>query len=114
MSILKVYNPLNIEIDHGDGVYLYCKKGTRYLDFTSGIGVTSLGHSHPSLISALKSQAEKIWHCSNLFRIENQQIKYLSPKVRINHNQLIDWLSLLTFRTILYPHWYDDSQEIYH
>ena len=74
MSILKVYNPLNIEIDHGDGVYLYCKKGTRYLDFTSGIGVTSLGHSHPSLISALKSQAEKIWHCSNLFRIENQQI----------------------------------------
>ena len=70
MSILKVYNPLNIEIDHGDGVYLYCTKGTRYLDFTSGIGVTSLGHSHPSLISALKSQAEKIWHCSNLFRIE--------------------------------------------
>ena len=48
MSILKVYNPLNIEIDHGDGVYLYCKEGTRYLDFTSGIGVTSLGHSHPS------------------------------------------------------------------
>ena len=74
MSILKVYNPLNIEIDHGDGVYLYCTKGTRYLDFTSGIGVTSLGHSHPSLISALKSQAEKIWHCSNLFKIENQQM----------------------------------------
>ena len=74
MSILSVYNPLNIEVDHGDGVYLYSKEGTRYLDFTSGIGVTSLGHSHPSLISALKDQAEKIWHCSNLFKIKNQKI----------------------------------------
>ncbi len=74
MSILGVYNPLNIDVDHGDGVYLYSKDGTRYLDFTSGIGVTSLGHSHPSLISALKDQAEKIWHCSNLFNIEKQQI----------------------------------------
>ena len=54
--------------------YIYIQKGTRYLDFTSGIGVTSLGHSHPSLISALKDQAEKIWHCSNLFKIKNQQI----------------------------------------
>ena len=74
MSILGVYNPLDIEVDHGDGVYLYSKEGTRYLDFTSGIGVTSLGHSHPSLVSALKDQAEKIWHCSNLFKIGNQQI----------------------------------------
>lgn len=74
MSILGVYNPLDIEVDHGDGVYLYSIEGTRYLDFTSGIGVTSLGHSHPALISALKSQAEKIWHCSNLFKINNQKI----------------------------------------
>ena len=73
MSILGVYNPLSIDVDHGDGVYIYSKDGTRYLDFTSGIGVTSLGHSHPSLISALKNQADKIWHCSNLFKIENQQ-----------------------------------------
>ena len=69
MSILGVYNPLNIEVDHGDGVYIYSKEGTRYLDFTSGIGVTSLGHSHPSLVSALKDQAEKIWHCSNLLKL---------------------------------------------
>ena len=81
MSLLKVYNPLNIEIDHGDGVYLYCKKGTRYLDFTSGIGVTSLGHSHPSLISALKSQAEKIWHCSNLFKISNFENFQICKKI---------------------------------
>ena len=59
--------------DHGDGVYLYTEDGTRYLDFTSGIGVTCLGHSHPSLVSALKEQAGKLWHCSNLFKIKGQE-----------------------------------------
>ena len=73
MGVLGVYNPLDLEFDHGDGVYLYTDDGTRYLDFTSGIGVTSLGYSHPGLLSALKEQSEKLWHCSNLFRIENQQ-----------------------------------------
>ena len=42
MSVLGVYSPYNIEFDHGDGVYLYTNDGTRYLDFTSGIGVMSL------------------------------------------------------------------------
>ena len=74
MSVLGVYNPLDIDVDHGDGVYIYSSDGTRYLDFTSGIGVTSLGHSHPALVRALKTQAEKIWHCSNLFKISNQKI----------------------------------------
>ncbi|MBS91703.1 MAG: acetylornithine transaminase [Rickettsiales bacterium] len=74
MSILGVYNPVNIELDHGDGVYLYSKDGTRYLDFTSGIGVTCLGHSHPSLVNALKDQSEKLWHCSNLFKINGQEM----------------------------------------
>ena len=74
MSVLKVYNPIDLEIDHGDGVYVYSKDGTRYLDFTSGIGVLSLGYSHPALVAALKDQAEKIWHCSNLFKINKQKI----------------------------------------
>ena len=74
MSVLSVYNSLDLEIDHGDGVYIYSTDGTRYLDFTSGIGVTSLGHSHPALISALKEQADKIRHCSNLFKITGQHL----------------------------------------
>ena len=73
MSVLGVYSPYNLEFDHGDGVYLYTNDGTRYLDFTSGIGVMSLGYSHPGLINALKNQADKIWHCSNLFTINGQQ-----------------------------------------
>ena len=67
MSVLKVYNPIDLEIDHGDGVYVYSEDGTRYLDFTSGIGVLSLGYSHPALIRALKDQAEKVWHCAIRF-----------------------------------------------
>lgn len=74
MSVLKVYNPIDLEIDHGDGVYVYSEDGTRYLDFTSGIGVLSLGYSHPALIQALKDQADKVWHCSNLFKIEKQNV----------------------------------------
>ena len=59
MSVLKVYNPIDIEVDHGDGVYLYAIDGTRFLDFTSGIGVNCLGHSHPSLVNALKVRVKK-------------------------------------------------------
>ena len=72
-SVLSVYNSINLSFDHGDGVYLYTEDGTRYLDFTSGIGVTCLGHSHPALVSALKDQAGKLWHCSNLFKIKGQE-----------------------------------------
>ena len=72
-STLQVYNPIDLSFDHGDGVYLYTEDGTRYLDFTSGIGVTCLGHSHPALVSALKEQAGKLWHCSNLFKIKGQE-----------------------------------------
>ena len=74
MSILKVYNPVDIEVDHGDGVYLYSADGTRYLDFTSGIGVMCLGHSHPALVNELKKQGDKVWHCSNLFKIKSQKV----------------------------------------
>ncbi len=72
-GVLPVYNSADLSFDHGDGVYLYTEDGTRYLDFTSGIGVTCLGHSHPALVSALRDQAGKLWHCSNLFKIKGQE-----------------------------------------
>ena len=72
-GVLPVYNSVDLYFDHGDGVYLYTEDGTRYLDFTSGIGVTCLGHSHPALVSALREQAGKLWHCSNLFKIKGQE-----------------------------------------
>ena len=50
----------DIVADHAEGVYIYDSKGTEYLDFTSGIGVTSTGHCHPKVVSAIKKQAESL------------------------------------------------------
>src|SRR5690348_18401776 len=55
-----------------EGPYLYATDGRRYLDFSSGVAVTSLGHAHPRLIAALTAQAQKLWHCSNLYQIAGQ------------------------------------------
>ncbi len=60
-------NPIAFE--RGDGMYLYDTDGKKYLDFYSGIGVMSLGHSHPSLVKALQEQGGKLWHTANGFTI---------------------------------------------
>jgi acetylornithine/N-succinyldiaminopimelate aminotransferase len=57
----------------GEGVWLIDEKGNRYLDFAAGIAVNSLGHSHPKLVEALKSQAENLWHVSNLYEVPGQE-----------------------------------------
>lgn len=66
-SLLPVYRRSSITIERGEGCYLYAPDGTRYLDFASGIAVNALGHSHPHLVKALQEQAEKLWHCSNMY-----------------------------------------------
>lgn len=66
------YGRIDITFEKGMGPYLYTKGGDRYLDFASGIAVTNLGHSHPSLVATAKAQAEKLWHVSNLYNIESQ------------------------------------------
>ena len=53
----------------GDGSFLYDEDGTRYLDFTGGIAVNSLGHAHPKLVNAINKQSKKLWHVSNAFQI---------------------------------------------
>lgn len=52
----------NVMVDHGDGVYLVDTDGRRYMDFTSGIGVTSTGHAHPRVAQAIAEQAAKLIH----------------------------------------------------
>jgi 4-aminobutyrate aminotransferase len=49
-------------VDHGEGAYLFSTDGKRYLDFTSGIGVTSTGHSHPRVVRAIQEQAARLLH----------------------------------------------------
>ena len=49
-----------IAIERGEGSYVWDESGDRYLDFTSGWGVTCLGHSHPKITEAIYKQAQKI------------------------------------------------------
>ncbi|MBZ0215974.1 MAG: aminotransferase class III-fold pyridoxal phosphate-dependent enzyme, partial [Fimbriimonadaceae bacterium] len=71
--VYPTYSRPNLQFERGEGVYLYTAEGERYLDFAAGIAVCALGHSHPHLVEALKSQAEKLWHTSNMFTITGQE-----------------------------------------
>src|SRR5579875_2307607 len=68
-----VDNRAPLAFERGEGVRLYTAEGEAYLDCLAGIAVNALGHSHPKLVGALKAQAEKLWHVSNIFRIPGQE-----------------------------------------
>jgi len=70
---LPSYARAPISFERGEGPYLYTAEGKRYLDFTAGVAVVSLGHANPRLVKALTEQAQKLWHCSNLFEVEGQK-----------------------------------------
>ena len=72
-SILPTYARADLEFVSGKGSWLVEGSGSQFLDFASGIAVNSLGHSHPELVSVIKSQAEKLWHVSNLYQIPEQR-----------------------------------------
>ncbi len=81
-ALLKNYNRFSVEFDHGNGFYLYDTEGKEYIDFYSGIAVTSFGHNHPQIKNAAIDQINKLWHTSNLFTSSLQEslAKKLSEK----------------------------------
>lgn len=64
---LHTYNRIPLDISHGSGVHLFDKKGTRYLDFFSGLAVNALGYANPKIIQAVSSQMQKFAHLSNSY-----------------------------------------------
>ncbi len=72
-AVMPTYGRWDVAVERGEGAYLYATDGRRFLDLTSGIGVTSLGHCHPHVIEAVTAQAGALWHSSNLFRIPGQE-----------------------------------------
>ena len=68
--IVNTYLRPEIVFSHGQGSYLYDTSGKRYLDFTSGIAVTALGHADPQWLAAVSEQAAKLVHVSNLYHTE--------------------------------------------
>ena len=73
-AIMPTYAPADIAFEYGKGVYLYSPEGKKYIDFGSGIAVSSLGHAHPHLVKAIQDQAGKVIHYSNLYKILGQEL----------------------------------------
>ena len=63
------YNPSEILPERGEGSRVWDQNGNEYVDFAGGIAVSILGHNHPGMVKALKDQADKIWHLSNVFKV---------------------------------------------
>jgi|TARA_R110002072_G_scaffold58896_2_gene149727 acetylornithine aminotransferase len=72
-ALMQTYARLPVTFSHGEGVYVYDTEGRRYLDAISGIAVNGLGHAHPAVTAAIREQADKLVHTSNLYRIEAQE-----------------------------------------
>ena len=68
--VMNTYGRFDVAIDHGRGAKLYDPEGREYIDFTSGIGVTSLGYGDEDWVNAITQQAQKRGHVSNLFYTE--------------------------------------------
>ena len=71
-SILPTYSRAPLKFVKGEGSWLIEADGRRFLDMGSGIAVTLLGHANPILVDALTSQANSLWHVSNLYEIPGQ------------------------------------------
>ncbi|WP_313531707.1 aspartate aminotransferase family protein [Shinella sp.] len=71
--LYETYMRAPLRFTRGEGVWLIAEDGERYLDFAAGVAVNSLGHAHPHLVAALKDQADKVWHLSNLYEVPGQE-----------------------------------------
>jgi len=72
-AVLPTYNRSPLTFVRGEGAWLVEADGRRFLDLGAGIAVNALGHANPALVAALTAQAGRLWHVSNLYRIEEQE-----------------------------------------
>lgn len=66
-SFFHTYKRLPLEIDRGEGVYLFDRSGKRYLDLFGGLAVNALGYAHPGVVQAIHEQSKRFIHLSNYF-----------------------------------------------
>jgi len=70
--LLQTYSRYPLALARGKGVFVYDVDGHRYLDFVGGLGVNALGHAHPRIVKAIRDQAARAIHISNLYYHEYQ------------------------------------------
>ena len=68
--LMRTYKRAPVDFVRGEGPLLWDADGKRYLDFLTGISVCSVGHCHPDVVAAVRDQAERLIHVSNLFYTE--------------------------------------------
>jgi acetylornithine/N-succinyldiaminopimelate aminotransferase len=68
--VVPAYARMPVAFVRGEGARLWDADGTEYLDFQTGLAVTSLGHSHPAVVEAIREQAARLVHVGNLFYSE--------------------------------------------
>jgi acetylornithine/N-succinyldiaminopimelate aminotransferase len=71
-SLFHTYKRLPLDIDRGEGVYLYGRDGRRYLDMFAGLAVNALGYAHPGILRAIETQSKRYIHLSNYYLQEPQ------------------------------------------
>lgn len=74
LHLMNNYARWPISLVKGQGNQVWDDQGKQYLDFTSGIAVTSLGHVPPKVTAKLHEQLDTLWHCSNLVHVPQQAI----------------------------------------
>lgn len=72
-ALMHTYNRFPLTLVKGKGSYVWDAAGEKYLDFTAGIATCNLGHTPDYVQDKLKQQLARLWHCSNLYHIPNQQ-----------------------------------------
>ena len=68
--VVPSYARFPVEFVRGEGARLWDDEGNEYLDFLAGISVSSVGHCHPAVVSAVREQAGRLMHVTNLFYTE--------------------------------------------
>ncbi len=83
-------SPLGIEIESANGIYMYDSSGKEYIDMVSGVAVSNVGHRHPKVIKAIKTQLDKYMHLMVYGEIIQTPQVHLAKKLTDNLPQNLD------------------------